>query len=99
MSVSLSLFNKKPILPFVLRNGVMRIFWAKENVSLFIFTKKSLSHVQMVIDSKYSSSSSSSSSEEEDEDEGEKEAEITLENLSISSSSSSPIWNLSLIHI
>ena len=74
----------------------------KRNVSLFIFTKKSLSHVQMVIDySKWDQLKYSSSSSSEEEDEGEKEAEITLENLSISSSSSSsssPIWTGLVLH-
>jgi len=93
----------KPILPFVLR-----IFGAKEK-RFFVqfYLKKSLAHVQMVIDySKWDTLKYSSSSEEED-DEGEKEAlgstrsALPLENLSLcscSSSSSSPIWNGLVLH-
>ena len=71
------------------------------------YLKKSLAHVQMVIDySKWDTLKYSSSSEEED-DEGEKEAlgstrsALPLENLSLcscSSSSSSPIWNGLVLH-
>ena len=63
--------------------------------------KKSLAHVQMVIDySKWDQLKYSSSSSSEDEDEGEKEAGNALpEKLgNLSLSSSSPLWNGLVVH-
>ena len=79
----------------------LRQFGVK-NVSLFNFClKKSLAHVQMVIDySKWDQLKYSSSSSSEDEDEGEKEAGNALpEKLgNLSLSSSSPLWNGLVVH-
>ena len=79
----------------------LRQFGVK-NVSLFNFClKKSLAHVQMVIDySKWDQLKYSSSSSSEDEDEGEKEAGNALpEKLgNLSLSSSSPIWTGLVLH-
>ena len=79
----------------------LRQFGVK-NVSLFNFClKKSLAHVQIVIDySKLDQLKYSSSSSSEDEDEGEKEAGNALpEKLgNLSLSSSSPLWNGLVVH-
>ena len=79
----------------------LRQFGVK-NVSLFNFClKRSLAHVQMVIDySKWDQLKYSSSSSSEDEDEGEKEAGSALpEKLgNLSLSSSSPLWNGLVVH-
>ena len=75
---------------------------SKKRFFVQIFAKKkSLAHVQMVIDySKWDQLKYSSSSSSEDEDEGEKEAGNALpEKLgNLSLSSSSPLWNGLVVH-